>query len=36
MSRLDRAFWEYGAELRDPDGYLLYFRGERSMREKGT
>jgi catechol 2,3-dioxygenase-like lactoylglutathione lyase family enzyme len=27
--------WGYGAELRDPDGYLLGVWDERSMREKG-
>ena len=30
-----RLFWGYGAELRDPDGYLIYLWDERSMREKG-
>ncbi len=30
-----KLFWGYGAELRDPDGYLLYLWDERSMREKG-
>lgn len=30
-----RLFWGYGAELRDPDGYLVYLWDERSMREKG-
>jgi catechol 2,3-dioxygenase-like lactoylglutathione lyase family enzyme len=28
-------FWGYGAELRDPDGYLLMLWDEVSMREKG-
>lgn len=28
-------FWGYGAELRDPDGYLIYLWDETSMREKG-
>jgi predicted enzyme related to lactoylglutathione lyase len=28
-------FWGYGAELRDPDGYLLMLWDELSMREKG-
>jgi catechol 2,3-dioxygenase-like lactoylglutathione lyase family enzyme len=28
-------FWGYGAELFDPDGYLLNLWDERSMREKG-
>lgn len=27
--------WGYGAELRDPDGHLLYLWDETSMREKG-
>jgi len=30
-----KLFWGYGAELRDPDGYLVYVWDERSMREKG-
>ena len=30
-----RLFWGYGAELRDPDGYLIGLWDERSMREKG-
>lgn len=30
-----KLFWGYGAELRDPDGYLLYLWDERTMREKG-
>ena len=30
-----RHFWGYGAELRDPDGYLIYLWDEKSMREKG-
>ncbi|HEX7070656.1 MAG TPA: VOC family protein [Rhodothermales bacterium] len=30
-----RLFWGYGAELRDPDGYLINVWDERSMREKG-
>ena len=28
-------FWGYGAELRDPDRYLIYLWDETSMREKG-
>lgn len=28
-------FWGYGAELRDPDGYLIYLWDEKSMIEKG-
>ena len=30
-----KVFWGYGAELRDPDGYLIYLWDETSMREKG-
>jgi catechol 2,3-dioxygenase-like lactoylglutathione lyase family enzyme len=30
-----KLFWGYGAELRDPDGYLIYIWDEKSMREKG-
>lgn len=30
-----KLYWGYGAELRDPDGYLVYLWDERSMREKG-
>ncbi len=30
-----KVFWGYGAELRDPDGYLLYLWDEASMRAKG-
>ena len=30
-----KRFWGYGAELRDPDGYLLYLWDEKTMREKG-
>jgi catechol 2,3-dioxygenase-like lactoylglutathione lyase family enzyme len=30
-----KLFWGYGAELRDPDGYLVSLWDERSMREKG-
>jgi catechol 2,3-dioxygenase-like lactoylglutathione lyase family enzyme len=30
-----RLFWGYGAELRDPDGYLIRLWDEASMREKG-
>jgi len=29
-----KLFWGYGAELRDPDGYLIYLWDERTMREK--
>jgi catechol 2,3-dioxygenase-like lactoylglutathione lyase family enzyme len=28
-----KVYWGYGAELRDPDGYLLRLWDERSMRE---
>src|SRR5262245_29851433 len=31
-----KLFWGYGAELRDPDGYLIYLWDERTMREKGN
>lgn len=27
--------WGYGAELRDPDGYMIYLWDEKSMQEKG-
>jgi catechol 2,3-dioxygenase-like lactoylglutathione lyase family enzyme len=30
-----KLLWGYGAELRDPDGYLIYLWDEKSMREKG-
>jgi catechol 2,3-dioxygenase-like lactoylglutathione lyase family enzyme len=30
-----KLYWGYGAELRDPDGYLIHLWDERSMREKG-
>ena len=30
-----KLMWGYGAELRDPDGYLVYLWDEQSMREKG-
>jgi catechol 2,3-dioxygenase-like lactoylglutathione lyase family enzyme len=30
-----KLFWGYGAELRDPDGYLIYVWDEKTMREKG-
>ena len=30
-----KLYWAYGAEVRDPDGYLVPFWDERSMREKG-
>jgi catechol 2,3-dioxygenase-like lactoylglutathione lyase family enzyme len=30
-----KLFWGYGAELQDPDGYLIHLWDERTMREKG-
>jgi catechol 2,3-dioxygenase-like lactoylglutathione lyase family enzyme len=30
-----RVYWGYGAELADPDGYLVPFWDERTMKEKG-
>lgn len=30
-----KLFWGYGAEVRDPDGYLIYLWDEHSMKEKG-
>lgn len=30
-----KLFWGYGAELRDPDGYLVRLWDERSMKKKG-
>jgi catechol 2,3-dioxygenase-like lactoylglutathione lyase family enzyme len=30
-----KLFWGYGAELHDPDGYLIRLWDEQSMREKG-
>ena len=30
-----KLFWGYGAELRDPDGYLVRLWDEHSMKEKG-
>jgi catechol 2,3-dioxygenase-like lactoylglutathione lyase family enzyme len=30
-----KLYWGYGAEVRDPDGYLVSVWDERSMREKG-
>jgi catechol 2,3-dioxygenase-like lactoylglutathione lyase family enzyme len=29
-----KTYWGYGAELKDPDGYLVRLWDERSMREK--
>jgi len=31
-----RHFWGYGAELADPDGYVIRLWDEASMREKGS
>src|SRR5262252_9388374 len=31
-----KLFWGYGAELRDPSGYLIYLWDEQTMREKGA
>jgi len=31
-----KLLWGYGAELRDPSGYLIYLWDERTMREKGA
>jgi predicted enzyme related to lactoylglutathione lyase len=30
-----KVFWGYGAELRDPDGYLIRLWDPKSMQEKG-
>jgi catechol 2,3-dioxygenase-like lactoylglutathione lyase family enzyme len=30
-----KMFWGYGAELRDPDGYLVRLWDEQSMKQKG-
>ena len=30
-----KLFWSYGAELRDPDGYMVYLWDEATMRDKG-
>ena len=30
-----KLYWGYGAELRDPDGYLINVWDQRAMREKG-
>ena len=30
-----KLYWGYGAEVRDPDGYLISLWDEHSMREKG-
>ena len=30
-----KLFWGYGAELRDPDGYLVRLWDDKSMKEKG-
>ena len=34
--RPQKLYWGYGAELRDPDGYLIHVWDERSMREKSS
>ena len=34
-NQLQKLFWGYGAELRDPDGYLIRLWDKVSMREKG-
>ncbi len=34
--RPQRLFWGYGAELTDPDGYVVRLWDEISMREKGS
>ena len=31
-----KLFWGYGAELKDPDGYLIHLWDERTMRERGA
>jgi uncharacterized glyoxalase superfamily protein PhnB len=31
-----KLFWGYGAELADPDGYVVRLWDEVSMREKGS
>jgi len=31
---LRKSYWGYGAELTDPDGYLVRLWDERSMRER--
>jgi catechol 2,3-dioxygenase-like lactoylglutathione lyase family enzyme len=35
VAQPQKLFWGYGAELRDPDGYLIRLWDEISMREKG-
>jgi catechol 2,3-dioxygenase-like lactoylglutathione lyase family enzyme len=35
VAQPQKLFWGYGAELRDPDGYLVRLWDEQSMREKG-
>jgi hypothetical protein len=34
-ARPQKLFWGYGAELTDPDGYLVRLWDEQSMKEKG-
>lgn len=36
LSAPQRLFWGYGAELADPDGYVVRLWDEVSMREKGS
>jgi catechol 2,3-dioxygenase-like lactoylglutathione lyase family enzyme len=31
-----KVFWGYGAELRDPDGYILRLWDQKSMAQKGS
>jgi hypothetical protein len=35
VAQPQKLFWGFGAELRDPDGYLIRLWDEISMREKG-
>ena len=35
VSAPQKLYWGYGAELTDPDGYVIHLWDERSMREKG-
>lgn len=35
-ARPQKLFWGYGAELQDPDGYLVRLWDETSMQEKGA
>ena len=36
VSAPQKLFWGYGAEISDPDGYLIHLWDERTMREKGS